>query len=63
MRGKTVADKERKLRITYTGESGKIRTRKHLHGPNQAIAVANSEPNNWPNVAPAPINPNNLEPD
>lgn len=35
----------------------------NIHGPNHAIPVANSEPNSWPNVAPAPMNPNNLEPD
>jgi hypothetical protein len=34
-----------------------------LHGPNQAIPVANNDPKSWPSVAPAPINPNNLEPD
>lgn len=34
-----------------------------LHGPTQAIAVANNEPKSWPRVAPAPINPNSLEPD
>lgn len=39
------------------------RHRGDIHGPNQAIPVANSEPKSCPNVAPAPINPNNLEPD
>ena len=34
-----------------------------LHGPNQAIPVANNDPKSWPSVAPAPMNPNNLEPD
>ena len=34
-----------------------------LHEPNQAIPVANNDPKSWPSVAPAPINPNNLEPD
>lgn len=37
--------------------------RGHIHGPSQAIPVANKEPKSWPKVAPAPINPNSLEPD
>ena len=35
----------------------------YIQGPNQAIDVANNDPNSWPSVAPAPMNPNNLEPD
>ena len=35
----------------------------NIHGPDQAITVANNDPKSWPNVAPAPMNPNNLEPD
>lgn len=34
-----------------------------IHGPIQAIPVANNEPKSCPNVAPAPMKPNNLEPD
>lgn len=37
--------------------------RKSIHGPIQAMPVANSEPKSWPSVAPAPMKPNNLEPD
>jgi hypothetical protein len=36
---------------------------KNLHGPKRAIPVANNDPKSWPSVAPAPMNPNNLEPD
>lgn len=35
----------------------------NLHGPKRAIPVANNDPKSWPSVAPAPMNPNNLEPD
>ena len=33
------------------------------HGPIQAMLAANNEPKSCPSVAPAPTNPNNLEPD
>lgn len=46
---------EREMEIT--------KQRGDIHGPNHAIPVANNEPMSWPSVAPAPINPNNLEPD
>lgn len=35
----------------------------NIQGPSQAIPAAKSEPNSCPSVAPAPTNPNNLEPD
>jgi hypothetical protein len=35
----------------------------NIHGPNQAIPLGKTEPNSWSSVAPAPMNPNNLEPD
>lgn len=66
---------EPKTKITQKGQKELHRSMKqenyiaraflqeNIHGPNHAIPVANSEPNSWPNVAPAPMNPNNLEPD
>jgi hypothetical protein len=35
----------------------------YVHGPIHAILAANNEPKSCPSVAPAPIKPNNLEPD
>lgn len=34
----------------------------YIQGPNQGITTANNEQKSWPSVAPAPMNPNNLEP-
>lgn len=35
----------------------------HIHGPSHAMLAANNEPHSCPSVAPAPMKPNNLEPD
>jgi len=40
-----------------------LRENANLHGPTKAIPMANNDPKSCPRVAPAPINPNNLEPD
>lgn len=40
-----------------------FRLNANLHGPTKAIPMANNDPKSCPRVAPAPINPNNLEPD
>jgi len=40
-----------------------FRANANLHGPTKAIPMANKDPKSCPRVAPAPINPNNLEPD
>lgn len=63
---KTKNYKKETKRTAQEYEAGKCHSnflQENIHGPNQAIPVANSEPNSWPNVAPAPMNPNNLEPD
>lgn len=44
-------------------QKGLFRANANLHGPTKAIPMANNDPKSCPRVAPAPINPNNLEPD
>lgn len=49
--------------LEYKASSHYFIYRAYIHGPSHAILAANSEPKSCPRVAPAPIKPNNLEPD